>query len=206
MPLLSFEGIDGSGKSTQIELLCTWLKSKNISVEVYREPGGTKTSESIRSLLLDKSQTIDPISELLLFSAARAQLISEKIVPALNMGKWVILDRFYDSTTAYQGYGRAVLPIAQIQQLNTLATNNLTPDITIYLDVDLSTSIERRKDAENDRMESAGVEFFQNVIEGYRKLAESESRIKRIDANNDSQSIHLEIIGLLNKAFKLEVA
>lgn len=206
MPLLSFEGIDGSGKSTQIELLCTWLKSKNISVEVYREPGGTKTSESIRSLLLDKSQTIDPISELLLFSAARAQLISEKIVPALNMGKWVILDRFYDSTTAYQGYGRAVLPIVQIQQLNTLATNNLTPDITIYLDVDLTTSIERRKDAENDRMESAGVEFFQNVIEGYRKLAKVESRIKRIDANKDSQSIHLEIIELLNNGYKFEVA
>lgn len=201
MPLLTFEGIDGSGKSTQIELLCKWLASKDIETLVLREPGGTKLSESVRTLLLDKNQEINPLAELLLFSAARAQLLSEKIEPALAAGKWVILDRFYDSTTAYQGYGRAILPIEQIHLLNNLATNNLVPDLTFYLDINLDTSIERRKGTENDRMESGGANFFSKIIEGYREIVKDEARVKQIDATNELNAIHDEIKLIITKNF-----
>lgn len=206
MPLLSFEGIDGSGKSTQIKLLCNWLATKSIEPLIYREPGGTKLSESVRSLLLDKNQNINPLAELLLFSAARAQLISEKIEPALSAGKWVILDRFYDSTTAYQGYGRAILPIEQIHLLNDLATNKLVPDVTFYLDINLDASIERRKGIENDRMESAGSIFFSKIIDGYREIAKNEKRIEQIDARRDVNAIHFEIIDKIASKFQKELA
>jgi len=204
MPLLSFEGIDGSGKSTQIELLCNWFAKNDTPYLVFREPGGTSLSESIRSLLLDTNQQINPVAELLLFSAARAQLITEKIEPALKEGKWIILDRFFDSTTAYQGYGRAVLPLEQIHQLNALATNNLVPDLTIYLDIDYSVSIDRRKNAENDRMESGGKAFYEKIIQGYRTIANSEPRVRHLDASKETDIIHKDITQLIIEKFSVK--
>lgn len=201
MPLLSFEGIDGSGKSTQIKLLTEWLTNKGKTPLIFREPGGTAVSEAIRTLLLDKTQHINPIAELLLFSAARSQLLSEKIIPSLRNGEWVILDRFFDSTTAYQGYGRGVLPLEQVQQLNRLTTNNIAPDITFYLDIDFETSIDRRKNAENDRMEASGADFYKKIITGYRQLAIQEDRIIRIDAIKGETEIHNEIVVLIEKNF-----
>jgi len=128
--LITFEGIDGSGKSTQIDLLRQYLKEMGFRVEVFREPGGTDVSEMIRGMLLNPEIDIDPVTELLLFSSARSQLVAEKVLPLLKEEVIVILDRFFDSTTAYQGFGRQSLPIKQIQQINSIATHDLTPDIT----------------------------------------------------------------------------
>ena len=179
MPLISFEGIDGSGKTTQINRLIHWFeKVHSIKVNLFREPGGTTLSESIREILLDKSQEISPIAEMLLFSAARAHLLHEKVFPLLSNDEWVILDRFFDSTTAYQGYGRQVLSLDRIDQLNQIATQNLEPDLTFYLDINWSTSLERRKKESADRMESSGDDFFKRIIEGYRSLSNTKKRFK----------------------------
>ncbi|MBN2732111.1 MAG: dTMP kinase, partial [Balneolaceae bacterium] len=134
---ITFEGIDGSGKSTQIALLRNKLLEEGHKVTVFREPGGTEVSEKIRALLLNPDFDIHPVTELLLFSSARAQLISEKVRPLLNKNEVVILDRFYDSTTAYQGYGRSSLPLQDIHRLNKIASHNIVPDITFYLKISL---------------------------------------------------------------------
>ena len=129
--LITFEGIDGSGKSTQIKLLNQWLESKGIKGLNIREPGGTVVSESIRTILLDKQNIIDSFSETLLFLAARSQLVDEVIVPALNDNRFVICDRFIDSTVVYQGYGRG-LGVDLINQINKIATKSILPSLTIY--------------------------------------------------------------------------
>src|SRR6056297_3621849 len=143
--LITFEGIDGSGKSTQIDLLRQYLKKKGLRVEVFREPGGTDVSEMIRGMLLNPEIDIDPVTELLLFSSARSQLVSEKVLPLLKEEVIVILDRFFDSTTAYQGFGRQSLPIKQIQQINSIATHDLTPDITFYYRLGREEAADRTK-------------------------------------------------------------
>lgn len=201
MPLISFEGIDGSGKSTQIELLATWLKSKNYAFTVVREPGGTELSEKIRSLLLDTNLSIHPTSELMLFSAARAQLVEEVIQKNLNENTWVILDRFFDSTTAYQGYGREVASIKQIKALNMLATGGLEPDCTFLLDLEVDTAFNRNMHKPKDRMENAGEEFFKRVVNAYRTLAAEVERIHTIDASRNPERIHDEIIQKLKEKF-----
>ncbi|MFM7157503.1 MAG: dTMP kinase, partial [Bacteroidota bacterium] len=131
---ITFEGIDGSGKSTQIQFLKTLLEDKGHKVTVLREPGGNIVSEKIRTLLLDSKEQIEPRSELLLFTAARAQLVSKVIRPALEGGDIVICDRYIDSSVAYQGYGRG-LSIKDIEQINAFATNDLIPDITFIFDL-----------------------------------------------------------------------
>ena len=168
--LITFEGIDGSGKSTQIKLLNQWLESKGIKGLNIREPGGTVVSESIRTILLDKQNIIDSFSETLLFLAARSQLVDEVIVPALNDNRFVICDRFIDSTVVYQGYGRG-LGIDLINQINKIATKNILPSLTIYIDIDVELSISRREKDVNDRMEDAGLKFLTNVKKGYDELA-----------------------------------
>ena len=144
--LINFEGIDGCGKSTQIHLLKQYLEERGKKVQVYREPGGTSIAEEIRLILLDSKYEISAVSELLLFSAARAQLVQDKIIPALERGITVILDRFYDSTTAYQGYGRSVLPIDEIILLNKMASHGLVPEITFYLRISQELALQRRKE------------------------------------------------------------
>lgn len=192
--LISFEGIDGCGKSTQIDLLKRYFESKKIDFSIFREPGGTEISEKIRALLLHESKEMDSVTELLLFSAARSQLIIEKVIPLLRQNEIVILDRFYDSTTAYQGYGRNFKNLEVINILNQLASHFTVPDITFYLKIDPEQAQERTVKLSKDRMESSGLDFFRTVIGGYEKLAESEDRFLTIDASKGVKEIHLEII------------
>lgn len=192
--LITFEGIDGSGKSTQIKLLKEKLVKLGFRAEVFREPGGTRVSELIRSILLNPDLEVDPVSELLLFSAARAQLISEQVRPLLNKDVIVILDRFYDSTVSYQGYGRESLPIDQIHQINKIATGNLVPDVTFYLKVNPEVARQRTENESKDRMEQAGEAFFRKVSAGFDELAEQNKRFKTVDAHQKAENIHAEIM------------
>ena len=197
--LITFEGIDGSGKSTQIALLRDRLQETGHEVSVFREPGGTDISEMIRGMLLNPELEIDPVTELLLFSSARSQLIAEKVKPLLAEGKVVILDRFYDSTTAYQGYGRKSMPLAEIHQLNKVASHGLAPDITFYLRLSLEESALRTARFEKDRMEQSGDSFFKKVYNGFEELLKTESRFKAIDANQLPEEVHADISSVLRE-------
>ncbi|MEX0646591.1 MAG: dTMP kinase [Balneolaceae bacterium] len=192
--LISFEGIDGCGKSTQIKLLKTWLNKRNISYSVFREPGGTEISEKIRNLLLHETREMNPVTELLLFSAARSQLITEKVIPLLKKGEVVILDRFFDSTTAYQGYGRKSADLKSIDTLNQLAAHAIVPELTFYLRIDVKEAEKRTRDSNKDRMENAGGEFFSRVCHGYDEIAKKEKRFIKIDASDSPDAIHQQII------------
>lgn len=192
--LLSFEGIDGCGKSTQISLLKEALEVQGIRVQVYREPGGTSVSETIRSILLDPKNDLNPITEVLLFSSARSQLVTESILPALQRGEVVILDRFYDSTTAYQGYGHQVLTPDELKSIHRLAAHGLEPALTFYLKLPLHVALERTARLEKDRIESMGDAFFERVIEGYDRLSEQEKRFVTIQADQAIMEIHTHIM------------
>lgn len=192
--LVSFEGIDGSGKTTQLGLLYDRLLGIAVDTVALREPGGTVLSEAIRGLLLDPAHSVDPVAELLLFSAARAQLASERIRPALAEGKVLLLDRFYDSTTAYQGYGRGLMGVDVLDQINRVATGGLVPDLTFYFDVDVETAYARRASDLNDRMERSGKEFFRRVREGYLALAALHpQRFVTLDASQPLERIHAAV-------------
>ena len=195
--LISFEGIDGCGKSTQIELLKNYFSNKKIDLHIFREPGGTELSEEIRSLLLHSTGEMNSVTELLLFSAARSQLIHEKVIPLLKEDKTVILDRFYDSTTAYQGYGRASLPLDEIESINKIASHSVIPDLTFYLRIDPEAASGRTKNLSKDRMEVAGLDFFKKVSSGYDELAKKEKRIKVIDASQTPEKIHRKIVDII---------
>lgn len=193
--LITFEGIDGCGKTTQIKNLTEYLKNKKkLPVTVFREPGGTHLSEKIRELLLHEPGEMDFRTELLLFSAARSQLIKEQVIPLLIKGEIVILDRYYDSTVAYQGYGRESTHIDHIHFLNKLATHNTAPDITFYLKITTEVASERTKESQKDRMESAGISFFERVKKGYDLLAEENDRIITIDSNREPGVVFQDII------------
>jgi dTMP kinase len=197
--LITFEGIDGCGKTTQISLLEKRLTDSGYVVYVFREPGGTDLSEQIREILLDNSRQIHPLTELLLFSAARAQLTATKIRPLLESGAIVILDRYYDSTTAYQGYGRMAVPVETIDQLNALATGHMVPDITFYLDISPDLAQKRRMEAgEADRMEQSGDDFFERVKKGFDTMAVREERFVTLDASRSAEAIFEDIMASLN--------
>ncbi len=197
--LITFEGIDGCGKSTQIGLLKDWLTERDIPFSVFREPGGTELSEKIRALLLNSKDEMDPATELLLFSAARSQLIAEKVKPRLSAGELVILDRFYDSTTAYQGYGRQSASLGQIESLNRLAGHDLVPDITFYLKIDPEEAEKRTAGAAKDRMESSGRQFFRDVARGFDLLSEENPRFLTLDATLAPEAIHSQIVKVLEE-------
>lgn len=188
--LISFEGIDGSGKTTQINLLKKRVQSAGLNVFIFREPGGTELSEAIRSILLNPETEIHPITEILLFSSARSQLIVERVKPLLDGNTLVILDRYYDSTVAYQGFGRKCLPISKINQINEIASHGIAPEITFYMRVDLETAIERRSKLPKDRMEQSGDTFYTDVIKGFDELAKSSERFVTIDALKSIEVIH----------------
>jgi len=196
MKIISFEGIEGVGKSTQINLLKDYLESKGLTVTVLREPGSTITGESIRSILLDSKENLSEESELLLMFAARAQLISEKV---LNNNVDVILfDRFYDASIAYQGFGRG-LSINFIKNLIDF-TKCPTPDLTFLLDISVQDGFERKIADIKDRIESSGDEFFNKVRNGYLEIANDQpGRIKIIDAMDSIESIYEKITEHVNQ-------
>jgi dTMP kinase len=200
--LITFEGIDYSGKSTQAKLLVSRLEKHGKEVIFLREPGGTSISENIRNILLDKEHLeLKQITELFLFSAARTQLVSEVILPALQAGKVVVCDRFYDSTTAYQGYGRGI-NLNDIQAINRIATSETKPHLTFFIDIEIDELFKRQIAAglSADRMESSGRDFFERVRNGYWKLAEMESgRFIVVSGKLQIDEIHREIWDIVKK-------
>jgi len=197
---ISFEGIDFSGKSTQIELFKDYLVEHNKKVEILREPGGTEISEKVRKVLLDnKNDKLFAEAELLLFSASRAQLVREKIRPYLEDGIYVISDRFHDSSTAYQGYGRGIA-IEVVQSIHQLAFGDTIPDLTFFIDIPVGIANERRKKKSKgklDRIELADIEFYNRVRSGYLEIARQEERFKVIDGTQTIETIQNQIISEL---------
>ena len=193
---ISFEGIDFSGKSTQIELLKDYLVEHNKKVEILREPGGTEISEKVRRILLDnKNEKMFAEAELLLFSASRAQLVREKIRPYLQKGIYVISDRFHDSSTAYQGYGRGI-PIEVVMKVHDLAIGDTIPELTLFVDIPVGIANERKKKKSKvklDRIELADIEFYNRVRNGYLEIARQEERFKVIDGTQTIETIQNQI-------------
>jgi len=210
--LITFEGIDGAGKSTQIKKLVSYLADRGREVLTLREPGGTDVAEKIRLILLESRHEISPIGELLLFSASRAELVTEIIKPALASNKIVILDRFFDSTTAYQGYGRGI-DLDLLSSIIAISTCGITPDITFYLDIKPEDALNRKfseksiplafDSSELDRMERSGFEFFDKVRKGYLEILKgSNGRMLALNALEAPEEIHLRIINILEKRMK----
>lgn len=192
---ITFEGIDGCGKSTQTALCREWLESMGREVLMVREPGGTKIGEKIRELLLDKkNSSMAPMTELFLFEAARAQIVEETIKPAIASGKVVICDRFFDSSFAYQGCARGLGP-EMVTRLNMDATGGLAPDITFFLDISVVEALKRRntRGEEKDRIESAGDAFQEKVRDGFVRAAREDKRIVTIDAASAPEIIFGQI-------------
>ena len=204
--LITFEGIDGAGKSTQIQLLEAEFNKLGILYKTFREPGGTDLSEKIREILLDKDNLkLYSNAESLLFAAARAQLTVEQIKPAIAKGECVICDRFTDSTIAYQGHGRG-LNIKNLEMINNIATEGLTPDITFILDIDPGKASERMRAESPDRMEAAGIDFFQKIRQGYHQIMEQfPYRCIVINAEQSQENISKEINQIIMKRFKEEL-
>lgn len=199
--LISIEGPDGAGKSTQIALLKEYLEQKGYESVLTREPGGTKISEKIRNLILDReNMEMGREAEMMLYAAARAQLVHEVIKPALEIGKAVICDRYIDSSAVYQGIAREI-GIETVYQINECAIQGIWPDLTIHLDLDAEEGIKRKKNqAQLDRMELETMEFHKNVVQGYRTLAKRDpKRIKTIDATLSIEEIHDQIKEYLEK-------
>ena len=191
---ISFEGIDGSGKTTQIKLLCDNLIKNGKKVSVFREPGGTIISEKIRAILLDRNNfNLSNEAETLLFLASRNQLINEELKNKLDSGEYVIFDRFNDSTIAYQGYGFG-LDIKQLKILSNFATNGFVPYKTFYLDISVEESIRRRAKYNSDRIEIKGEKYLSSVYDGFKEIArENPTRIIKIDADGNPNDISLLI-------------
>ena len=195
---ITFEGGDGCGKTTQIKLLDKYLRGKGYKTLLTREPGSIGLGEKVREILLNYDGEISPVCESFLFLADRAQNVDCIIKPALEEGTFVICDRHTDSSVAYQGYGRG-LDIDRINMLNNIATSGVKPDLTIVLDVDVETS-QARVGSEKDRMESAGIEFFERVRQGFLEIAKQEpERVKVVDSKQSIEEIHKQIIELIKK-------
>ena len=190
---ITFEGGDGAGKSTQIQILKSFLESEGYRVLLKREPGGTAISEAIRKILLDPDhREMDPVTECLLYAAARAQLVAQEISPALDAGQIVICDRFLDSSIAYQAYGRGLG--SMVQEINRYGIRDCMPDLTVYLRVDPQTGMNRITNRRKDRIESEPETFREKVFHGYEQLcAEQSRRILCIDASRGIEDIASEI-------------
>lgn len=192
---ITFEGIDGCGKTTQMNLLTEYLEKQGYEVVLTREPGGKGLGEKIREILLNYDGDVSSNAEAFLFLADRAQNIENIVVPAVESGKIVLCDRHTDSTIAYQGYGRGV-DIERLTLLNEIATGGKKPDLTIVFDIDIETSM-ARVGKEKDRMESAGLEFFNKVRNGYLDIAKQEpERVKVVNSSRDIDSIHRDVVSL----------
>jgi dTMP kinase len=197
---ISFEGPDGSGKTTQAHLLVPWLRDRGHEVVCTREPGGTPIGDQIRGVLHDPCNTaMDPRAEFLLYSASRAQLVSQLIRPALDAGRWVVCDRFYDSSIAYQGYGRQ-LDLEALHAITRFATRGLVPDLTLYLDIPPDRGLQRRLKGggEWNRLDREALNFHHRVRNGYLELARRETeRWVVIDGDRPAEVVQAEIQALV---------
>lgn len=192
--LISIEGIDGAGKTTQVKLLSQELKGLGYEVFTLREPGGTMISERIREILLDaRNLKLSPMAEALLYEAARAQLVDEVLKPLLRQGKIVLADRFTDSTIAYQGYGRG-LDIESLSRLNHMATGGIEPQLTVVLDLDPVEGRRRLMNKGLDRLEQEGLEFQGRVRQGYISLAQKGNRYRVVDGARGEDEVFQEIL------------
>ena len=195
MKIISFEGIEGVGKSTQINLLKEHLEKNDYTVSIFREPGSTKNAEQIRKILLDNKNNLAFETELLLMFAARSELVGKKILK--NENDFVLLDRFYDASIAYQGYGRD-LSLDFIESLVNFI-NCPKPNLSFLLDISVEEGFSRKINDNKDRIESSGSVFFNKVREGYLKIAKSDKeRFKIINASNNIESIHKKIISYVD--------
>jgi dTMP kinase len=198
--LITIEGIDGAGKTTLAVGLHAALGERGIEAALLREPGGVPLSERIRALVADTSLNISAPAEALLYAAARSQLVQECILPTLEVGSWVLLDRFDDSSLAYQGGGRR-LGIERVRALNAFATGGLAPDRTLLLELDIATALQRRslRSGHPDRLELEREEFFRRVDDAYRVLADADpDRIRRVDASNSSERVLSDALAALS--------
>ena len=189
--LITIEGVDGAGKSTLARALTSALAERGVDVRLLREPGGVEVSERVRDLVKDPAVTIGARAEALLYAAARAQLVEEAVNPALQTGSWVVLDRFVDSSLAYQGAGRG-LGVEQVRIINRFATAGLDPDRTLLLAIDPARARERSeaRPGAPDRLEREAGDFFARVDAAYRALAGAEpDRIRRLDAAGTPESV-----------------
>lgn len=195
---ITFEGADGCGKTTQLNLLADYLKNKGLDVVTTLEPGGQYVCEKIRELVLLYKGEVSPNCEAFLYLASRAQNVDVVVKPAVDAGKIVLCDRHIDSTIAYQGYGRKI-DIQQLKMLNDLATSKFKPDLTLLFDIDVETS-QARVGKEKDRLESAGKDFHERVRQGYLEIAKEEpERIKVIDSKDTIENIFEQVKAIINK-------
>ena len=204
---VTFEGIEGCGKSTQARLLAESLRNLGLSVLLTREPGGPRISEEIRTILLNKEfNEMNRLTEVFLYMASRAQHTLEWIIPAIEKGQIVICDRYYDSTYAYQGAAREI-PEYEIETINTIATTGLKPDVTYIIDVPVEIGLERlhngTKAEDIDRLESEDIDFHRRVRAGYLKLAKKEpDRVVVIDGTKNIEEIHKDIMKNIKQRYK----
>lgn len=196
--LISFEGLDGCGKSTQLERSKAWLEARGHRVATYREPGGSAIGEAIRALLLDPVHTaMAPETELMLYTAARVQLLKERVLPDLDAGRVVLLDRFADSTSAYQGFGRR-LDLDLVEAMHTQVRALAWPTLTLWLDLPVDLALSRC--AGEDRLERSGRDFFLRVAEGYGSLATRDpGRVRRVDATGNPEEVFQRVEWELNR-------
>ncbi len=198
---ISFEGVDGSGKSTQINKLIQYLEDNKKDYIFLREPGSTDVGEKVRDIVLDKDNYVTPFTEVLLYATSRAQLVEEKIIPALQANKIIVCDRYVDSSVAYQS--ARDIKYNDIIEVNTLATRDILPDITFFLDIDPSIGKKRvASSGKEDRIEAEKLEFFQKVSDNYRKLANNnKERFITIDANLSIDEIANIVVTEFNKKY-----
>lgn len=199
---ITFEGVDGSGKSTQLQMLVELLRSRGSDVVSTCEPGGTDLGRSLRKIFLESGEHVVPRAELLLFAADRAQHIDLLIKPSLETGKIVISDRFADATLAYQGAGRG-FPETLVQQIVDIATEGLKPDLTLFFDLPVDRAIERmneRKETETNRMDLEDEQFYGRVREAYLSIARSEpQRFRTIDADRPIDAINKDLVRIVDE-------
>lgn len=204
---ITFEGIDGSGKTTQLRLLHEYLRHRGIDTVVAREPGGTEVGEAIRQILLHSgTQDLKPLSELLLYYASRHQNLCQNILPALERGQWVLCDRYADASLAYQGYGRG-LDLNFIEQLNQAVIGQRLPNLTLLIDLDPATALARARQRNQERavdegrFEMEALSFFERVREGYLTIArKSPGRFRIVSGELSVENAHQEIVRLVTEA------
>ena len=197
MKLITFEGIEGVGKSTQINLVLDWLQNKGFSTKLLREPGSTNFGEEIRELLLSKESNISAYTELLLMFAARSEMIKEHLIDSKE--DFILCDRYYHASIAYQGFGRKL----SLDLINILikGINCPTPDLTIIYDLDVKTGFERKANDDIDRIESSGINFFEDVRKGYKQLAKDRSEVEILDASEPIELITQKTQDLVERLF-----